>query len=465
MGSKITTSTPVEEGMTPQYLRKNTVIGDKLWLAGVGSRTAKIMFVSACVLEEECATEIDAGYGNMISRTPRMLDSSFGVLLKKMALKEGIDMDKCYYTSIIKYLPEEVKFRKKPSVGMLNTALPYLYEEIKAIKPEIVVCLGKVAFDCFVDFKAKESDVFGAWFYNKVLGVKLYMIPHITLTSKMDKYERFRMDFQAIRKMADEIDGIVVNKVPIRPHIVTCSGELYALVYKLMQDNATILSVDCEWHGNQHIDGKLRSLQIAWNESDAAYIRFMDDKLNYTFDVSYEEAGKILSMWCDREDVHYIGHHVSADLMWMSHWLKLKWHKRAIFDSEFALQCVDESNDLGLDAVALKYTDLGKYDFDLIMWKKKHKDLCDGGYGYIPDDILIPYALADVIAVIRAYPQIWKQMEKQNLVKYYQDILNPFVTDVFTFFGLKGLPIDRAKIDEMRELYNWAKRELEIDSI
>ena len=447
----------------PEYLRTNKVIEGKLWLAGVGSRRARIMFVASGVLDEECVTEVDAGWGNKIARTPRMMDCSFGQLLKKLALKEGIDMEKCFYTSIIKYLPDDLKLRKKPSVSMLTEGMLFVEKEIEAIKPDIIVCLGKTAFDCFVNFKTRESDVFGAWFFNTTYKAKVRMIPHITLVSKPDKHERFAMDFKAIKKMADEIDGVVIDKIPIIPHIVKNLEELKSLVEKLKSDNATILSVDCEWHGNQHVDGKLRSLQIAWNEQDAAYIRFMDDQLNYTFDVSYEEAGKILSEWCDREDVHYIGHHVSADLMWISHWLKLKWHKKAKFDSEFALQCVDEANDLGLDAVALKYTDLGKYDWDLIVWKKKNSDKCKDGYGYIPDDILIPYALADVITVIRAYPQIWKQMERQNLIDYYQDILNPFVTDVFTFFGLQGLPIDRQKIDDMRELYNWAKGELEKD--
>ena len=449
--------------LKPEYLKANKLIEGKLWLAGVGSRRAKIMFVASGVLDEECVTEVDAGWGNKIARTPRMMDCSFGQLLKKLALKEGIDMEKCFYTSIIKYLPDDLKLRKKPTVSMLKEGMLFVEKEIEAIKPDIIVCLGKLAFDSFVDLKARESDVFGAWFFNKKYNAKVYMIPHITLTSKPDKHERFAMDFKAIKKMSDEIDGVVVDKIPVVPHIIRNSAELKDLVQKLEEDNATILSVDCEWHGNQHVDGKLRSLQIAWNEKDAAYIRFMDDQLNYTFDVSYEEAGKILAEWCDREDVHYIGHHVSADLMWMSHWLKLKWHKKAIFDSEFALQCVDEANDLGLDAVALKYTDLGKYDWDLIAWKKKNGDKCKDGYGYIPDDILIPYALADVITVIRAYPQIWKQMERQNLINYYQDILNPFVTDVFTFFGLQGLPIDRQKIDDMRELYNWAKGELEKD--
>lgn len=449
--------------LKPEYLRSNKIINEKLWLAGVGSRRAKIMFISSGVLDEECVTEVDAGWGNKMTRTPRMMDCSFGQLLKKLALKEGIDMEKCFYTSIIKYLPDDLKLRKKPTVRMLDEGMMFVEKEIEAIKPDIIVCLGKLAFDSFVDLKARESDVFGAWFFNKKYNAKIYMIPHITLTSKPDKHERFAMDFKAIKKMSDEIDGVVIDKIPIVTHVVKNSEELKGLVEKLKNDNATILSVDCEWHGNQHVDGKLRSLQIAWNEKDAAYIRFMDDQLNYIFDISYEEAGKILAEWCDREDVHYIGHHVSADLMWMSHWLKLKWHKKAIFDSEFALQCVDEANDLGLDAVALKYTDLGKYDWDLIAWKKKNSDKCKDGYGYIPDDILIPYALADVITVSRAYPQIWKQMERQNLINYYKDILNPFVTDVFTFFGLQGLPIDRQKIDDMRELYNWAKGELEKD--
>lgn len=61
--------------LKPEYLRVNKVINEKLWLAGVGSRRAKIMFVAPNVLDEECATEVDAGWGNKIARNPRMMDS------------------------------------------------------------------------------------------------------------------------------------------------------------------------------------------------------------------------------------------------------------------------------------------------------------------------------------------------------------------------------------------------------
>lgn len=444
-----------------KFIKKNTVIDDKLWICGVGNRNAKIMLVAPNVLEEEAKTEEDIGYNKTRQRTPRLTDCGHGVLLKRVALKEGIDIEDCWYTTIIKYLPDNKTHRTRPPKSLLSEGMLYLEKEIEEIQPTIIVAVGKLAFDCLVDFKAKEDDVYGGWFYNKKYNAKIYMIPHITQVAKPEKYERYALDFRSIKSMLDSSEQ--ANKMPVNIHVIHNAEELTHLVQLLETADAKVLSVDCEWEGHQHVDGKLRSLQIAWNETDGAYIRFMDDKLNYVFDVSYEEAGKILIPWLNRPDVKYIGHHVSADLMWMHHWLKLDWHNKAIFDTEFALQCCDESLDLGLDILALRYTDFGKYDWDLLWWRKQNPDKRGDGYGQVPDKILIEYAVKDVLTVYRAWKPISKWLERQELTVYYDEILNPFVTNVFTFFGLKGLPIDRLKMDKMRVLYQWAKRELEKD--
>lgn len=448
---------PVE--LRPKFLGRNTRIKEKLWLCGVGNKEAKIMFVSSNILEEEAKDTVDLGYGRTAQRTPRLLDSGYGVLLKRVAMMAGVDMEDCWYTSIVKYLPENKKHRLRPSRTLILEGMPYLEQEIERIQPSIIVAVGKLAFDSLVDFRATESEVYGGWFYSEKYHAKIYMIPHITQVAKPEKYERFALDFRRIHSMltnSGEVESLPTNFTTVHN-----STELEALVLKLELLDAKLLSVDCEWEGHQHVDGRLRSLQIAWNETDAAYIRFMDDKLNYAFDVSYEEAGSILGKWLNNPDVKYIGHHISADLMWMSHWLKLDWYKKAVFDSEFALQCCDESLDLGLDILALRYTDFGKYDWDLIYWRKQNPALRGDGYGHVPDNIMIPYACKDVLTVYRAMPHILANMERQKLTKYYNDILNPFVTDVFTFFGLKGLPIDRQKMDKMRVMYQWAKVELD----
>lgn len=443
----------------PSILKKNAKLRGKTWLAGFGNRNARIMFVTPCVLEEEAAEIKEIGFKKTIPRTPRVGDTPHWSIFRRLLEHAHINPDDCFYVPVIRYLPD-IKHRSRPTKTMAEEALPLLKADIQDIKPDIVVCMGKWVFDQLVNIKMKESDIMGAWFYNKELGCRVFPSAHITLTMKPDKYERFRLDIHMIKDMLDSIDGVTTPKIPEEYIVINNALELYEFVNRLESENQTLLSVDCEWEGHQHVDGQLRSLQICWAPGKAAYIRFMDENLNYVFDVPYDFAGQILGTWCNRPEVKYIGHHVSADLVWMAHWLKLAWRNKAVFDTEFALQCCDESLDLGLDILALRYTDFGKYDFDLIKWRKDNPDKKGDGYGQVPDRIIIPYALKDVDTVMRAYKPISQWMERQNLTTYYNTILNPLVTNVFTSFTLTGMPVDIEKMNDMRELYQWAKLEL-----
>lgn len=461
----------IDTEVLPNILRKNKSINGRTWMAGVGPRAGtSVMLVTPVVSEEEAAEQVQVGYEKWIKRTPRVLDCPHGVILKDLALREGIDLEKCFVVPIIRYLPEK-KYRNKPKQQQILECLPLLEADIEEIKPKIIICLGKQVFDTLVtltgdngkSFRARESDIMGAWFFERRFNARMYYMPAMIQTLNPEKHERFSMDFAAVKKMLDAMEGNAALPFTTDYGVIKNSSELKEFVKFLEDNNCTELAIDCEWHGQHHVDGKLRTFQICWKPGKAKAIRFMDDALNYTFDVSYSDAGKILSRWLDRQEVKYIGHHVSADLPWMHYWLGLEWHEKAKFDTEFALQACDEASDLGLDALALKYTDLGKYDWDLIKWKKSNTKLCEDGYGYIPDDILIPYSCADVDATFRSYLVIKKMLQKQDLITYYNEILNPLVTDVFVSFCLTGLPIDIKKMDEMRELYTWAKEELQKD--
>lgn len=146
----------------------------------------------------------------------------------------------------------------------------------------------------------------------------------------------------------------------------------------------------------------------------------------------------------------------------MQYWLGLETNERCYMDTEFAQQTVDESSVLSLErGIAMRYTTLGLYNLDLALWKREHKSLWEDGYGYVPSEILIPYSAKDVLAPFRAAPQIRHLLEIQDLWYYYQRILNPFVTDVFTAFHMHGLPTDVQLLDELRELYHFAKEKLD----
>lgn len=444
-------------------LNKTRIVDGVRWVAGVGKKDTDLVFVGTSLTEEEDEEEVQESYRSV--RIPaRYLKHSGGETFKRVALLYGIDIEECYYTTICKWLLPHAR-RISPSTIDIELGIPCLTKELQEIKPKIVVAMGKCVLDFLIEEKVPKTDVEGVWFFSKKFNCKVYyMEPPIFLDMKPETVERFKTDFESVAKELEQTrSGIMAPSVELNYKVINNSQELSELVDYLESNRKTVISIDCEWHGNSHVDGKLRSLQLGYGNGEASYIRFRDDQTNYVFDVEYREAGKILARWLDRPEVKYIGHHISADLPWMHHWLGLEWYRKTLLDTEFGLQCCDENEELGLERLAIKYTDMGRYDWELYMWKrnKENKPLCEDGYGYIPDDILIPYALADVDCVYRSAPIIMADMRRQGVWEYYQQTFGPFTSDVFTWFVLVGLPMDIPLMDDLRDLFQYVTVEFE----
>lgn len=266
----------------------------------------------------------------------------------------------------------------------------------------------------------------------------------------------------------------------------------------LDDDGNKLIGVDCEWHGRQHVDGQLRTIQFAWTESDAVVLEFRNEKNEWSFELEaatkkliselcsqdilaakhagtaypdavarlehhqYKSVGKIIGPVLNKPTFRWVGHHYAADAPWMDYWLDLETYQKCAMDTEFAQQTVDEASELKLErGIGMKYTTLGLYNQELVMWKKANKALCENGYGYIPSRILHPYGARDVIAPLRAYPKIKRQLQAQQLWDYYKTIHNPFVTDTFTSFCQVGLPMDVPLMEDLRVLFHFVREQLE----
>jgi uracil-DNA glycosylase family 4 len=433
------------------------------YVQGLGPSDASIMFLTPALLEEEGATHAESVTGKKIRQEARFLKGQAGAIFKDLALSVGIDLNDCYFTAWCKWLLPRAS-RTKPTNEQLDWGRAATMEEIMRVKPKIIVCLGgKKIFDELIGMKISSKDARGGWFLHEATGARVYFMESITMPVFKPEYlEKFRVDLKAINRMDMVLQGVEVKTVACNYTVVRKLTDLIPLIVMWRKESYTIFSVDCEWHGKDHVDGKLRSIQFCWKPGEACYIRFMDDALNYTFDVDYATVGKVLGSWLNREECKYIGHHFPADAPWMYTWLNLEWYQKCVFDSEFAQQTADEYEDLGLERIAMKYTDLGRYDIPLTLWKKQSKGMTKGGYGFVPDDILIPYACKDVDTVMRAYPQIMKKLGAQGLLPYYLNIFLPFTSDMFVNFALLGLPMDIEQMDELRDLYSFAKDRLEI---
>lgn len=452
---------PIDGTGCPRRITKTGRIGDNLYVAGQGPKPSDVMIISTSLNEEDAAESIRGAYGRDFDQPAMYLKSPSGVVLKNILAQVGLTG--FYFTAMCKWLlPKPV--RTKPKTHAVKWAMPALLDEIKAVKPKIIVCMGKAVFDQFVSIKLKLSEIEGGWFRSEEHDCLVYpMEEHTILARQPDYVEKFFTDFTEVRKMRDELRGIHTPKVPLHYRTITNSAELRAWVNEMLVENVKMLSVDCEWNGIQHIDGQLRSIQFCWKPGHAVYVRFMDEAVKYVFDCSYKEAGAIIRILVDQPGFKYIGHQIAADFCWMQHVLGLDVYKKAAFDTLYAQQCVDENEDLKLERLALKYTDLGRYDIELIVWKKTNKLGEDEGYGRIPDSIIIPYGCRDVDTVMRAYPALLSRMAQQGprLVEYYFQRFLPFVSDIFTNFSLVGLPINLDRLDALREMFLVVKERLQ----
>ncbi len=421
------------------------------------------MFVATSLSEEEATESARTLYGGIQVRAkPRYLKGPAGAIFKDVAARAGLDVDELYYTALVKHLLPKNE-RMKPKKPSIEWSMPALLAEIKEVQPKIIVCLGKPVFDAlFPGMKLSLSDMRSAWFFHPDLKCHVYASDDVfRLVLKPETIERVRVDMEEVKRMVDKFDGTGLPDIPLDYTVVTSSQQLSEVVDSWIAKDYRLMSLDCEWKGRNHIDGQLRSLQVATEPGKGWYIRFMDDKGNYVFDADYKTAGAIIGRSWNREEVGYCGHHVSADLPWINHVLGLPYHQKTVLDTEFALQLIDEYEDLGLERLSLRYTTLGRYDIDLLVWRKTHKGKEEDGFAFIPDEILIPYAIKDADVVLRAFPQIIAELYRQDLLTYYNMYVNPFVSDHFTMFSLEGMDMDMPRMDALRKVYHHGRRRLE----
>jgi uracil-DNA glycosylase family 4 len=436
----------VFKGVTPpKKLNKNKTIAGVLHLAGVGQKPCDLMVVSTCALEEETSKATNS--------LPTYLKGPQANLFLRLLRQCGVDPSEIYYTALCKYtLPRGRKLRPKAEDIRWNQQI--FDQEMADVAPKLVLCLGKPVFDAFVDFKSTLRDVQGGFFHSKKYDCVVYPMDMITTPYYKPEYiSRFSLDLRTAAKHLRDTQGVGIKKIPTNYSVLNTREGLQNWVNEMLEGQYKLLSVDCEWGGSNHIQGSLRSLQVCWKPGHSVYLQFLNQQTKSAFDCSMDEIRSILDPLLNHEEVKFIGHNITADFMWMQHHLNVRTHRRCAFDTMFAEFLLDEYADIKLERLALKYTDLGRYDIELFLEKKKLKLKKEEGYERISDEILIPYACKDVDVVMRAYPILMDKLQKCNLDDYYFNISLPYVTDVFTTMSTVGLPVNKEFLNTMRDVF------------
>lgn len=419
-----------------------------LHLRGRGSMNAQVLFLSSCVLQEELSSTV-----------PQMLRGGPGNLFIRSLSRVGFQDEDWYYTTIAKYNTPKLKLKADD----VRWGLPALENEITTLRPLLIVCLGKQVFDFFMaPKKFAMRDVQGGFFRSEKYNCTIYPMDSLVVPAyKPEQLDRFEVDLRNCLQELQAMRGTPRVKVTTTYHTLSTAAQLAGCMMQLRARQVRELAVDCEWDGQTAWNGRLRSMQFCWAPGHAAYLRLMDDKQKYAFDRPLEIVRQIIAPVFNHPEMKFIGHNGSADMPWMHHHLGIEVFKKFSFDTMYAQHTVNEYADLKLERLAVRYTDLGRYDLELLFWKKAHKfDEDDNeGYGKVPDRILIPYGLRDVDATLRSRNPLYVALSRGGLLQYYNQFILPFVTDGFFEMMDCGLPVNTEFLDQMREDFT-SKRDL-----
>jgi uracil-DNA glycosylase family 4 len=112
--------------------RRNIVFGE-------GDPNARLVFVGE-------------GPGAEEDKTGKPFVGKAGGLLTKMIAAMGLDRSNVYIANVVKCRPPR---NRDPKSIEIETCLPFLEGQIKAIKPEVIVALGRVAAGALLDSTAQ----------------------------------------------------------------------------------------------------------------------------------------------------------------------------------------------------------------------------------------------------------------------------------------------------------------------
>lgn len=252
-------------------------------------------------------------------------------------------------------------------------------------------------------------------------------------------------------------------------------AEQYVKAVYAMTSNA--VAFDSETSALYPRDGYVLGLSLSHEEYQGVYIES---------DVINEVVVHYLQKIIDTPNRPIVFHNLKFDMhMYKYHFalnFERPYREGRLHDTMLQHYVLDERRGThGLKQLAMKYTDMGDYDFELDQFKENYckahgikKE--DFTYDLIPFDIMWPYAAKDTDATLRLHNKFIKLINNnENLSNVYYNILIPG-TMFLQRVEDRGVPISRSRLQEAhyqlieqlqkseQELYNYEEvRQLEKD--
>jgi uracil-DNA glycosylase family 4 len=399
--------------------------------------------------------------------------------------------DDWYVCNLVRWVNCNPKSNSLPQ-RWIKDCLPILHQELRLVRPDYILTLGSEATKAMLGAANTVTNMVGR--YEEVQiplhlpgeepafhTAKVMAVTHpaavLRTTELFPAFEASVKNFVQLVKGeeftddSDEFDLRYIYKL----------RDLRELVDEILAEpGIKRIAVDAEWHGEHpgETGAYLRSVQFSHKPKFGAAVVLAHEGGDRAFWPSIPAAIKELTRLLDRDDVQIGGHFFNSDLPWLEHYglhiahrctvpLDLDENPRIYaggFDTALAAHAYNETSELKLELLAVRYCGARRWDVDLIKWRKefckkhdlKEKDL--EGYGECPADVLLPYSAYDAAYTRQLMEDFGDPDGMLSHDRFGNSCWLPFKISMMAFqayneMGTVGVKVDRQRIDVLTDTF------------
>ena len=336
----------------------------------------------------------------------------------------------------------------QPTGYQLIHCLPRLIEDIHALRPKQILCLGKVAASIILGTESSIDSLRGKVHYpphEKLHHIKTYVTLHPGAVLR--KPDSFMDLYHDIERLTAGIKPWENGDV----YVATDEAGAIRNILPKEKSEASELTFDFETTTFSPHTGEILCLGIAWSETSAIVIPQRLLQLDSV-------KGALWELFYNRHGIRKIGHNVKFDTQWMMKLLDAKFPFPGADDTMLMHYILDERR--GTHGLKRLVTlELGAPDYDAEIWQYLTKKT--ESFANISSDILYKYCGMDCIATLRLYHKLAKRMRIEDAWSPYHKLLQPG-SEALVTTEYEGIPIDLEYLDKLSLEYNERLAEIEL---
>lgn len=379
-------------------------------LLGSGKRKAKLMIVG----EAPGARE---------DETHRAFVGPAGQLLDELLGEAGIKREDCYITNAVKCRPTD---NSTPTRAQVKACIPYLAEEISAVKPRIILALGNTALQATTGksgITKHRGKVYSLGEHGEVVATF-----HPAAALRSAHYTpQIRADIKSVARRLAGVD----SGLHTRTRLITTRAQLGGLCRKIAE--SPTISFDLETSGLRAWEENVRivTFGVSWAPGEAAVIpiEHSTHQKEKWKDLVYKELKKVM----EDKTKRYIAHNGKFDCGWMA---RFGIYVPLTFDTMIAAHLLDENRPKGLKPLSQMLLGADDYNEDT-------KDCYNANLRK-----LAIYNGKDCDYTLRLYELFREQLKAQpRVARVFKFLMMP-ASDLFTRIEAGGIYVDPKRMEE-----------------